>query len=93
MRDHFALGKKILLFIYERKATVRPLSETYFDYVYFSIKGRDDIQRRGIRFLLDRTSSDNSSVVYPFDFRTKTYVKPKKTERKELLIYHVGQGY
>jgi len=74
-------------------ATVHFLRKNLRRLRIFSMKGRDDIQRRGIRSLLERTSFDISSVADPFDSRTKTYRKPKKTDRKGLITYRVGQGY
>lgn len=94
IRDHSALGKKILLFIYERKAFVRFVGEMiYVDYEYFFTKDRDSIQRRGIRFFLERTSSETSLVTGSSESQAKTYRKPLKTERKGLITSRVGQGY
>lgn len=93
IRDHVTNGKKILLFIYVRKAYVKFIGEmTCIDHEYFLTPDREGKQRRGIRFHLERTSPLTSPTLSSAPPRP-TYRKPSKTERRGLITSRVGQGY
>jgi len=95
IRDHKQNNKKILLFIYERKAYVKFHGEVGFlDYEIFRTPDRNEKIRQGIRFILGSVDSHSSPASTSATTNNKTiYKKPNITERKGLVTSRVGQGY
>jgi 5-methylcytosine-specific restriction protein A len=96
LRDHIANGKRVFLFEYEKKGSVRYRGELeFFDADFYSIYDENGKERIGIKFFFKR-----KGVYVNYDFKElslveapeEVYATPLITERKGLVTSRVGQG-
>lgn len=101
LRDHLATGKRVFLFEYIAKGTVKYVSEVEFlDCDFFETHDRTGEDRRGIKFFFKRQGAYNYNI--PDELKSSLLVNdtlqsyqiklPNSTEREGLVTSRVGQG-
>ena len=95
VRDHEQNGKRLILMQTTQPTFVQVVGEfACVDYEYFEAPDKDNMSRRAIRFVLEKSvgsSSVTSQTTSPLP--SSRHKKPTKTERKGLVTSRVGQGW
>ncbi len=102
LRDHLSIGKRVFLFEYIAKGTVKFISElSFLDCDFFETHDTSGDLRIGIKFFFNRVGEHKYSIpdelkrTRSFSDPTETYGsirKPNSTERSGLVTSRVGQG-
>lgn len=102
LRDHLINQKKVLLFEYIAKGTVRFVCNlSFLDCDFFETHDNAGLTRMGIKFFFER--SGTSKYMIPNELKLRRtlsdpkekyadVLKPSPTERKGLITSRVGQG-
>lgn len=101
LRDHLVTGKRVFLFEYIAKGTVKYISElSFLDCDFFETHDTSGDQRTGIKFFFRRVGELKYLIPEELHMTkvvlepTESYIiqKPNVTERSGLVTSRVGQG-